>query len=272
MCCMQLNSAMKKYFTFLTVFIIANCAFSQSDNLVFEKINLDSCTALIGVNPFFEEGIDHKGLTFYIDNKEDLRKVFQSLTYGKKLDIGMTGEELEIYVIRNKEILPIQLGVNSKLNFINIDIDEANYSFDISQLVRIAKDFPLTYKASLKKFKNDQELKAYVKKYTSDPKFICYENISNDSEGIGVISIKVESNDKPVSKGWDMIKSELKIIGAKDEDYILSYSPSFDTPGVYKYVLRTSKALFDKLTNPAFVKEKWTINQKSFEILTYWRK
>ena len=158
------------------------------------------------------------------------------------------------------------------MNFINIDIDEANYSFDISQLVRIAKDFPLTYKANLKKFKNDQELKAYVKKYTSDPKFICYENISNDSEGIGVITIKVESNDKPVSKGWDMIKSELKIIGAKDEDYILSYSPSFDTPGVYKYMLRTSKALFDKLTNPAFVKEKWTINRKSFEILTYWKK
>src|SRR5215203_5000515 len=96
---MQLNSAMKKYFTFLTVFVIANCAFSQSDKLVFEKINLDSCTALIGVNPFFEEGIDHMGLTFYIDNKEDLRKVFQSLTYGKKLDIGMTGEELKFMLL-----------------------------------------------------------------------------------------------------------------------------------------------------------------------------
>jgi hypothetical protein len=256
----------------LTVFIFTQTAFSQSNNLIFEKVNLDSCTALIGVNPFFEEGIDHKGLTFYIDNKDELRKVFQSFTYGKKVNIGMTGEELEIYVIKNKEILPIQLGVNPKLNFINIDIDTTNYSFDVSQLIKIAKNFPLTYKASLKEFKNGQELKKFLQKYLSDPKFICFENISNDSEGIGVITIKIESTDKPVSKGWDIIKNELKKIGAKDDEYILSYSPSFDTPGVYKYNLRSSKALFNKLTNPALTKVNWSVNQKTFELLTYWKK
>ena len=69
-----------------------------------------------------------------------------------------------------------------------------------------------------------------------------------------------------------MIESELKKLGVKEDDYILSYSPSFDTPDVYKYELRTSKALFDRLTNPAFIKGKWTVNQKSFEILTYWKK
>lgn len=121
-------------------------------------------------------------------------------------------------------------------------------------------------------FKNEQQLKAYVKKYFSDPKFICYDNLSNDSEGLGVITIKIESKDKPASKGWDMIESELKKLGVKKDDYILSYSPSFDTPDIYKYELRTSKGIFDKLTNPAFVKGKWTVNQKSFEILTYWKK
>lgn len=121
------------------------------------------------------------------------------------------------------------------------------------------------------KFKKEEEFNAFLKKYNSDPNFLCFEDITEDLEGICIIEIKITTKDKPASKGWEIIENDFKKLGAKkDEDYIISYRPTSKNTDTYHYEVRLSKKLYGKLNNRSYVKGKWIMNLK--EIVTYWKK
>jgi hypothetical protein len=259
---------MKKVLSLLIILLATQSALGQ-DNLVFKQFGLDTNSALIAVCPFYDKQKAYKNYTFYIDKKEDLKKVSQTLSHGNKIKADTVDDDLNIYIIKDKEVLPIQIGASPKYSYLNIEEDY--YAFDISQLLKLAKDYPLSYTAKVMKFKKEEEFNAFLKKYNSYPNFLCFEDITEELEGICPIAVKITTKDKPASKGWEIIENDLKKLGAKkDEDYIISYKPNFDNTGTYHYEVRLSKKLYDKLNNPAYTKGKWTMNLK--EIITYWKK
>lgn len=264
---MQLLPDMKNILFLLTILLATQFSVAQ-DNLVFKKLGLDTNSALIAICPFYDKQKAYRNYTFFIDKEEDLKKVSQTISHGEKVKADTMDDNLHIYIIKDKEVLPIQIGASPKYGYLNIEEDY--FAFDNSQLQKLAKSYPLNYTAKIMKFKKEDEFNAFIKSHKSDVKFLCFEDITEELEGICSITVKVASKDKPASKGWDTIENDLKKLGAKEEeDYIISYKPSFDNTGIYHYSVRLSRKLYDKLNNTAYTKGKWTMNLK--EIITYWK-
>jgi hypothetical protein len=135
----------------------------------------------------------------------------------------------------------------------------------------LSKQYQINYSEETLKFKSEADLNAYLQKNLTNPNFLCYENISVEVPGICYITVKVETQKEAASIGWQIIESDLKKLGAnKEDDYVIGYSPSLETPGMYKYSVGLSKELYDKLNNAAYVKGPWIKSMK--EIITYWKK
>jgi len=267
---MQLLSDMRYIIFFLTLLCSSGYSFGQT-KLLLENYEFDTTYKIIGVGAYTDKDkIYHKELAFYACELSDLNKIKTILKYGKPIDTPtIEDNDLSIYIIKEKEILEDGFYVNP--TYFNINIDGKYFEFDLTQLKSLSKQYPINYTTKLLEFKTATEFAAFIKKNISDPRFLCYEDVSEGMDGICAITIKVESAEKPVSKGWEIIETDLKKLGAeKVEDYIISYSPSFDTPNIYKYNVRLSKKLYDKLTNSAYTKSNWTMNMK--EVITYWKK
>lgn len=254
----------------MTLLCTSNYSFGQT-KLLLENFEFDTTYKIIGVGAYSDKNkIYHKELTFYAYELTDLNKIKSNLKYGKLIDTPTIDDnDLGIYIIKEKEILEDGFYVNP--TYFNINIDGKYFEFDLSQLKSLSKQYPINYTTKFLKFKTSTEFSTFINKNLSNSNFLCYEDVSEGMDGVCTITIKVESQEKPVSKGWDIIEADLKKLGAeKVEDYIISYSPSFDTPNIYKYNVRLSKKLYDKLNNSAYTKGSWTMNMK--EIITYWKK
>lgn len=108
---MQLWDNMKKILSLLIIFQASQTAIGQN-NLVFKQVTLDTSSALIAVCPFYDKQKVYKAYTFYINKKEDLKKVSQTLSYGTKMKADTVDDDLNIYIIKDKEVLPIQIGAS----------------------------------------------------------------------------------------------------------------------------------------------------------------
>ena len=259
---------MKQLLTLLLILMVTMHARGQN-RLVLKQFALDTNSALIAVCPFYDKQKVYHNYSFYINKNEDLKMVSETLSYGEKAQVDAIDEHLNIYIIQDKEVLPIQIGASPKYGYINIE--DSYYTFSIAQLQKLAQAYPLTYTARIMKFKKEEEFAGFLKKYKPDPTFLCFEDITEELEGICSMTVKIASGDKPASQGWDIIENDLKKIGAEKEiDYIISYKPAQENTDIYHYQVRLNKKLYDKLNNPAYAKGKWTMNIK--EIITYWKK
>ena len=209
---------MQNGIVFLTFFLLAHFAHAQK-RYIFQKLGADTASAIIGVCPYYDDQKNYKKYAFYIDKKADLLKVSQSVYCGDIAKVDTMDDDLTIFIINNKEALPFQLGISPKYGYFNVDNDY--YTFDVSQLKTLANTYPLNYSAKLMKFKTEVEYIKFIDKYKNDPNFLCFEDITEALEGITVISIKIESSDKPADKGWDIIEKDLLKIGAKKMKIIL---------------------------------------------------
>src|SRR3954466_13486555 len=104
---------MKKALLFASWLMMTTSTFGQ-DNLVFKSFKPDSISALMGVCPFFDNGKVYRNYCFYIDKKEDLMKVAASFEHGNKIKVDTMDNDLNIYVIKDKEVLPLQIGASPR--------------------------------------------------------------------------------------------------------------------------------------------------------------
>lgn len=259
---------MKYRVIFLAFLLLTHFLYGQK-KYIFKELKADTTSAIIGVCSYGSDQRDYKKYAFFIDKKADLLKVSQSFFCGSITKIDTMDNDLTIFMINKKEAMPIQLGISPKYGYFNVDNNY--YTFDITQLEMLANTFPLNYYTKLVKFKTESEYNKFIDKHKNDTAFLCFEDITEELEGITTISIKIENSDKPADKGWNIIEKDLQKIGAKkNEDYILSYTPTFDNTHIYKFQVRLNKKTYDKLNNPMYSKSSWTMNVK--EIITYWRK
>lgn len=244
------------------------CGFGQK-NRVFQPAVLNDSTTLVGVCPFYDQQQVLKNYAFYIDKKDVLTRVSKSLTHGDKVLAGEIDDELNILVVKDKEVQPIQIAASPKHKYINIEDDF--FSFDASQLQSLARSYPLNYTTKIMKFTRQDEYDAFMNKYKPDPSFLCFEDVTEEPEGVCTITVKVEGQDQPAIKGLNLIEADLQGLGAqKLEDYLISYTSPAGAPGQYKYEVQLNKKFYDGLSNPAFTKGAWILNAK--EIITYWSK
>lgn len=259
---------MKKNLFLLIFLVVTHLVFGQK-RFVFKQLGADTSSAIIGVCQYSDKQKSYKKYAFYIDKKANLLKVSQSVYCGDIAKVDTMDNDLTIFIINNKEAMPVQLGISPKYGYFNVGNDY--YTFDVSQLTTLASIYPLNYSEKLMKFRTEAEFNEFIRKNKSDSNFLCYEDITEELEGQTTISIKIESSNKPATKGWNIIEKDLHKVGAKEEeDYIIGYSPSFDNTHIYRYKVQLSKKIYDKLNNPIFSKSTWTMNIK--EIITYWRR
>lgn len=207
---------------------------------------------------------------FLVDKKEDIKKVAESLYYGEKKEIDTMDEFFVVYLVNNKkEVLPIDVFLSPRYGYMSVN--DEYYAFDPSWLKSVSKSYPLKYAAKEMTFNKQEDLNIYLEKNKANPKFLGFEDITEEGGGKGRIAIERRGNTDSVRRGWRIIESDLQKLGAKPgKDYVLSYSPDFARPDVYFYTIYTSEKYYNSINNAAYSKEKWAMIKK--EIIAIWKR
>src|SRR5687768_1584445 len=120
---------MKNGIVFLTFVLLAHIAHGQK-RYIFQKLGVDTASAIIGVCSYDDDQKNYKKYAFFIDKKAELLKVSQSVYCGDIAKVDTMDNDLTIFVINNKEAMPIQLGISPKYGYLNVDNDY--YTFDVA--------------------------------------------------------------------------------------------------------------------------------------------
>lgn len=118
---------MKNYLTFPFFLFLASICYSQN-NLLFKKIQLSGNIKIACLTDHLDNFQINKRFTFYCDKKDDISDILKTFIIGnKKKQIGGSNE-IYIFILRDKEIQPIQMLVNPmNTHFKNILGGEIHY-------------------------------------------------------------------------------------------------------------------------------------------------
>ena len=253
-----MNNQAKSILIFIMLLIAGRLAAQK--NLVFKSFNIDSGCTILGLDNY--EDKQYVKYAFYITDPAEIKKVTGNLAYGEKTRADTLDADFSIFMVKDKEVLPIDIFISPKYKY--IEIEGTRYTFDVQQLQTLAKTYPLKYSTKLMKFTRGEDYDAFRKKHQNDPGFLGFEDWTEELEGSG--SITMNATNTSASEGWATIEKDLKALGAvKEKDYILSYSPAKN-----EYKVQSSSRLWNKLQNSKYKKGKWVLNVK--EIMTYWKK
>ena len=213
----------------------------------------------------------NKRFSFYCDNLIKVTDIVRTFKVGKEVSQIGEGNEIHIYILKGKEVQPIQVMINPRYQNVNTDVlGEFNYYFfDTTQLKNANKKYPISYKAKWLTLDTKEEFDSFIQSHLFDTTLLCYEDNTLEYEGSTIIYIKKDKEINTAPKGEKLIENAFKKLTPNEDDY--SIGLLFDEGNVsqYKFEIECSKELFDKLNSVKFQKGKWT--QNKFELLTYWR-
>lgn len=259
-----------KFHYLLLLLLLSKNTYSQKD-LLFRKIKVTEETKLICLTDHLDTLQLRKRFTFYCGDQNQVATIFNSFKVGEKVHQIGEGNEVHIYILKGKEIQPIQIMINPKYTNVNTDVfgEFEYYSFDTSQLINAHKYYPIAYKAKWLTFDTKKEFDDFITVHRNDTTLLCYEDNTNEYAGSGIGYVTKDKTTTIAPEAEKFLGKAFKKITSNEEDY--SIGLLFDEGNIksFKYHVECSKTLFDKLENPKFTKGKW--RQNKFELLTYWR-
>jgi len=261
---------MKLLLIFGLTFLLTTKVSSQN-NLMFKKLKLSDSIHLLCVTDHLDSLQLNQRFSFYCNNINEVMDIFRTFKVGKKVqEIGQR-DGAHIYILKGKEVQPIQIVINPRYQNVNTDVlgDFNYYFFDTTQLLEAHKKYPVSYKAKWLTLDTKQEFNNFIQLHRYDPTLLCYEDNTLEYEGSGIIYINKEDAGNNAEKGEKLLNAAFKKLTSTEDDY--SIGLLFDERNTlrYKFKIECGKALFDKVKNIKFQKGKWT--QNKFELLTYWK-
>ncbi len=212
----------------------------------------------------------NKRFTFYCKDQTEVADIFKTFTVGKKASQVGEANEVHVYILKGKEIQPIQIVINPKHQNVNTDVlgDYEYYSFDTAQLGSAHRKYPLSYKAKWLTFNTKKEFDDFIKAHQNDARLLCYEDNTLEYGGTGKILIQQDNVVKDGFKGVSYIESVLRKLTNNSDEYSVGFLPT-ENRQLFAFEVQCSKELYDKIKDTSCIKKGWQMNK--FELLTYWK-
>lgn len=162
---------MKNQITFIILLLSFN-TFSQK-TLVFEDLQLNEKTKLIGMYPHYDEKKTYENYNFLIEDTNIIDSISKIIVKGKEVMNQSTRQEFTIWLYDGNNKLK-SWSFDPKYNFIRIA--GKSYEFDASQILKIAKKYGFSYVFNKKYYQTQEQFnKDYADIKTNPNLLFVYE-------------------------------------------------------------------------------------------------
>ncbi len=262
---------MKHCLALVLLFLVSSFCYSQNTQL-FKKVKQSDYLKIICLTDHLDSLQINNKFSFFCEKPEEVKDVLSTFFVGDKTRQIGEGNEMHIFLLRNKEIQPGQILINPRYSNVNTNVlgNFEYYTFDTIQLTNSHKKYPVNYTCKRITFDSKKEFDFFLSVHKNDSSLLCFQNWTQPYAGTGIITIKKDKVVKDGFKGEDYLDAILKKLVSNENDYSIGFIPKEFNNDIYTFEVDCSKEVFDKIQDERCQKQGWTMSK--FELLTYWRK
>lgn len=255
----------------ISLMLCALTGLYAQNRLLLQKIVPTEDMKIIGLTDRFDSLQENNKFSFYCSTKVAVQSIRKELAIGGIVKQEGWNNELHIFIIKGKEIQPIQVMVNPRLNNVNTDVlgDFNYYSFDVRQLEAAHKKYPVNYICKWLSFDIRKEMDDFILVHKNDPALLCFSDVTADLPGTCIIKLTPDKKVKNAGDAEEYVEAVFKKLTKNENDYSVGFVPEMGVKEI-RMEVDCSKELCDRINDPRLIKRTWKMNK--FNVLTYWLK
>ena len=221
--------------------------------LLHDSLKIDNSNILIATSS------EHKDFEFCITKPKEIAKVLGQLTYGKSKKAPYEKNPVVVKLVSNGLIVQTWI-VKPKASV--IEINDVEYTFDPSKLLKLAKKYPFRYNLEEKDFDDEAQLSSYYTTLLKDKSFlyIAPPDFDNQWQGKFLLTFnKSELINSPLAIA-NYLRPKFELI-EKKKKFSITYDPfdvgKDDDNKRFTMTIYGTKKLYQEFTDNLGVKGVW---------------
>lgn len=229
---------------------------SAQDRLMFDSLQVDNHTKLIGRYPQYDKTQAYRHWNFIIEDPEEIRELIKTFTLGQEVANSTETPSFRVCVVQDqKEVL--SWTVNPTLK--SVQYNGHTYGFDLDKIKSLNKKYPFDYRFEKKTFTTREEYTAYLAKQKENPAFLFdYSPLFRFEGSFEIEFPRNRKFDSPRTISEYLEPLIEKVAG--ENGYAVQYhinEKNLANRNQFTMTLLGSKKLFEQLELPALKKENW---------------
>lgn len=229
--------------------------FSQKN--LFDTLLVEAGTKIIGRYPQYDKSKAYEKYNFIIEDSAKIVEFINSLKLGKEVENSTEDPSFKLTIVKNYD----EIGswtINPTLKSA-MTHDGHTYKFDLSQIIKLNRQYPFSYYHEIKIFKSRDEYEKYLAEQKSNPNFLFDYGPQFKYEGSFEIEFPKNAEFPHPKAISDFLTPYIEKIVNKN-DYTLGYelnSKNKNNRNQYTMRIQGPKKLFEQLKLDKLKNENW---------------